>query len=106
MKQTVMLLHEGWHGNLENAHASEVEIGAYFHDDEFMEGKPRRKLRGVEDCAGLIRTSCAFANSKFIQIAGGLSGTLDDLVTDDYEVDVEGMPIGMAINLHDGEDEE
>ena len=102
MKQTVQLLREGWHGN---GQEEDVEYGEYFVD-ESMGNVRRRKLRGV-DCSKLIATSLKFANEKFIPIAGGISGTIDNLVVDeDYVVDTVDMPIDMVINLRAEEDDD
>ena len=99
MKQTVQLLREGWYGN-EQLAPEDLEYQDFFESEGF-EGYPRRKKRGV-NCAGLVRMANCFANTKFIAIAGGLDGTIDDLVIDEeYEVDVEDMPIDMVLNLRE-----
>ena len=56
------------------------------------------------DCSKLIAVSMGFANTKYIKIAGGIEGTLDNLTIDeDYLVDTEGMPMDMVLNLEDDE---
>eukprot|EP00957_Ditylum_brightwellii_P130447 9951092-Ditylum_brightwellii.AAC.1 len=46
-----------------------------------------------------------FINEKFIKIAGGLEGTIDNLIIDEnYVVDSTDMPIDMVVNLAEDKD--
>jgi hypothetical protein len=101
MKETVQLVREGWHGN-SSLWGESPDTADYFKDDEM--DRLRRKCAGV-DCAKLVATSIKYANDKFIKIAGGLDGTIDNLIIEEgYVCDTVDMPIDMVINLHEADD--
>ena len=101
MKATVQLVQEGWHGN-SSLWGDSPDAADHFKDDEMK--MLRRKCAGA-DCAKMVATSIKYTNDKFIEIAGGLDGTIDNLIMEEgYVCDTVGMPIDMVINLQEADD--
>jgi hypothetical protein len=92
MKETVSRLRDGWYGNTDR-----LEVG----DDEFHE---------ATDCGKLVQHAVKCADSIFIPLCEGLSGTIGELTIDgDHERDTTGIPIDtlvvdMTNQVDDGDD--
>lgn len=87
MKQTVADLREGWYGN---RHMLSEEEAA----------DPMNVIKPV-DCEALVRHSIKMANTRFIPMCPGLSGTIGNLVVTPHDFDLPAdqanYPIDMVV---------
>lgn len=102
MKEVVRHLREGWYGNIrDDGVVVETE-----DDDEVsldsQDGLPIIPYDHIEkkevDCHALFRHAIDQANTKFIPMCVGISGTIGELVVDaDHIANKENLPIDMFV---------
>ena len=104
MKETVKHLRYGWYGN---KHLFDVPIDTptNMYPPFVMEGRSKIRFRNPVNCESLVKTALKYANGKFMALADGISGTIDDLVIDEgYESNAKDVPVDLLlIDLSEGE---
>lgn len=97
MRDTVDHLRWGWYGNKHLFNMPPDTPSTKF-PPYVKVGKAKVRYRNPVDCSGLVRKALKFANGKYLSIADGISGTIDNLEVDSsYKCTTEGMPIDMIL---------
>ena len=93
MKETVANLREGWYGNLHRFTEQEAR-----DPNACIDGDPEQKLKNPVNCLRLFEHAIKMANTKFVPLCAGISGTIGNLVIDEeHEANREGLPIDLLI---------
>lgn len=86
MKETIEYLREGWYGN-----EKQWEQGK-------LTGDSRRYLKQPASCMKLFNHTNKMANTKFIPLCEGISGSMGSLIVDEnYIGDTTGLPVDMML---------
>lgn len=86
MKETIEYLREGWYGN-----EKQWEQGK-------LTGDSRRYLKQPASCMKLFNHTIKMANTKFIPLCEGISGSMGSLIVDEnYIGDTTGLPVDMML---------
>lgn len=90
MKETVMNVREGWYGNIHDWEANDAHLLSDY----------RRQRKEPADCHRLFQHAIKMANTKFVPMCEGITGTIGNLTVDaDHLLNREGIPIDMLVNL-------
>ena len=95
MKDTVDHLRYGWYGN---KHLFPGVSPTATRTQYVMKGNAKLRYRNPVDCGKLVNKAIDMANTKFMAIADGITGTVDDLQIDSsYVSNTQGLPVDMLL---------
>jgi hypothetical protein len=95
MKEVVKHVREGWYGTIENDNNNNENNE---NNNPNILPQPIETMKKAVDCRKLFEASIKKANTIFVPLCEGISGTMGNLIIDDNHVpNRQGMPIDMVV---------